>query len=82
MEEADHVGWYPKGKRRLKWKYEWFRFDQTNIMPNGLEGHECGWGTFAPILFHIQIYCGSRASCGPATLSHVEVGELGWGMAR
>lgn len=38
MEEADRVGWYPKGKRRLKWKYEWFRFEQTNIMPIDWKG--------------------------------------------
>ena len=74
VEEADHVGWYPKGKRRLKWKHDWFRFDQTDTMPNGLEGHECGWGTSTPVLVHIQIHCGSRASCGPATLTHG-----GWG---
>lgn len=82
VEETDHVGWYPKGKRRLKWKHCWFRFDQTDIMPSELEGHECEWGPSTPILFHILIHCGSRDSCGPATLSHTGVGELGRGMAH
>lgn len=54
-EGVDHVGWYPKGKRGLKWEHERsdLHFDETDVVPSGLEGHECGWRTFTPILFHI-----------------------------
>lgn len=55
VEVVDHVGWYPQGKGELKRRVKGsdLHFGKIDVVPSGLEGHECGRGIFTPVPFRV-----------------------------